>query len=178
MTWKIFKFNIAFVIFLLLFNACAGVSILKLNGTTLSPDVKTFSVMNFTDDAGNGTPNINVIFSEKLREYFIRNTRLSMTKSDGDLLFDGSIKSFELSPVAPAANPDGSQQAALQRLTITVNVNYTNKFDENTSFENRDFSFFYDFSSDKTINEVEKEALDIIFGQLSIDVFNATVATW
>jgi hypothetical protein len=178
MTSKIIKRNFALFAVMLLLNACAGASVFKFNGATLSPDVKTFSVLNFSDDAGNGTPNINVIFTEKLREYFIRNTRLTMTKTDGDLIFEGSIKSFELAPLAPAASPTGAQQAALQRLTITVNVSYTNKSDENTSFENRDFSFFYDFPADRNLNEVERQALDIIFDQLALDIFNASVATW
>ena len=175
MIWK--KCNY-FVLFVFLLTSCSGAQIFKLNGATLSPDVKTFTVLNFGNDAGNGPPNMNIQFTEKLREYFIRNTRLTMVKVDGDLMFEGYIKSFTLAPIAPAANPDGSQQAALQRLTITVTVDYSNKLDDSFDFENKDFSFYFDFSADKAVNQIETEALEAIFGQLVIDIFNGSVANW
>lgn len=145
------------------------------NGGTVPAEAETLSVQTFFDDVGAGPPNLNVTMSEKLRDYFQRNTRLALVPQEGDLQFEGSIVGYDVAPVAPTG--DENQQAALQRLTITVKVQYYNVFDENTNFD-KNFSFFSDFGATENLTDVEDRLIDEILDQIVIDIFNASVANW
>jgi hypothetical protein len=148
--------------------------------------IKTMSMETFYADVAAGPANLGLRFTEDLREYFMRNTRLALVKDNGDLAFSGTINKYEVSPVAPTAGTvsqpgqDGTQFAQLagqQRLTITVKVNYVNTKDDTQSFE-QEFSFFQDFAQGRNLSEVEQELIRTIFDQLILDIFNKTIANW
>jgi hypothetical protein len=70
------------------------------------------------------------------------------------------------------------QRAAQNRLTISVNVRFTNKNKETDDFEKK-FSFFFDYSgTDQLIGSKLTEALDAIFERITQDVFNESLAKW
>ena len=63
--------------------------------------------------------------TKKTREYFQRNSSLSLVNREGDLNLEGSITQYNLSPVAPVGS-QGVERAAQTRLTIGVKVKFTN----------------------------------------------------
>ena len=67
--------------------------------------------------------------------------------------------------------------AAQNRLTISVNINYTNFKKEEDTFERR-FSFFFDFPAEQQLISIKNEAHEIIFERLTQDIFNASLAKW
>lgn len=158
----------------LLLSGCGGMKF-TFNGGTVPPEAETLSVSTFFDDVGAGPPNLNITATEKLRDYFQRNTRLALVSQEGDLQFSGSITGYEVAPAAPTA--EENQQAALQRLTITVQVQYFNAFDEDTNFD-KSFSFFSDFGANENLTDVEDRLIEEILDQIVIDIFNASVANW
>lgn len=100
-------------------------------------------------------------------------TNLALMKQNGDLQFEGSIIDYNVAPVAIQSG----DQAALNRLTVTVKVKYSNKFDISKNFE-QSFSRFSDFEASKTISSVEAQLLSEINRQLTEDIFNKAFNNW
>ncbi len=67
--------------------------------------------------------------------------------------------------------------AALNRMTVTVNVKYINKFDATKNFEQA-FTRFTDYSSTANLSSVEDGLLDEVNRQLIEDIFNKAFNNW
>lgn len=148
--------------------------------------IQTISISNFPDESASdpqsigGPSNMSQLFSEKLRDYFQRNTQLRLVPSNGDLHIDGEIKSYRNNPQAiTSADREGQgDEAGLMRLTISIRVNYENTIDETVNFD-KEFSFFGDYDPRQTTLPAEEPRLiDLIFEQIVFDIFNQSVATW
>jgi hypothetical protein len=87
------------------------------------------------------------------------------------------ITSFKFDPVATGANSEESI-GSIQRLTIDVEVDYVNNFDEEKSFKKKKFSQFADASADADIDAEEARLVEEVFDKLVDDIINATIADW
>ena len=145
----------------------------SLSGATIPIEAKTVSVAFFTNNTTLGSPSISQKFTEKLRDVVSTQTNLSLMKQNGDLKFEGSIIDYNIPPVAIQSN----DQAASNRLTITVSVKYSNKFDETKSFE-QNFTRFADFKASEAISTQEDALLTEINRQLTEDIFNKAFNNW
>ncbi len=145
----------------------------SLNGATIPIEAKTISVSFFANQTTLGSPSISQKFTEKLRDVVSTQTNLSLMKQSGDLQFDGSIIDYNVAPISIQSN----DQAATNRLTITVSVKYSNKFDESKSFE-QNFSRFSDFPANTAISAQEDALLNEINRQLTEDIFNKAFNNW
>ena len=157
----------------LFFSSCG---IYSFTGASVSPDTKTISILNFDDRSASGPTFLAQAFSEKAREYFQRNSSLSLVNRDGDLNLEGSITQYNLSPVAPVGN-QGLERAAQTRLTIAVKVRFTNTKNKEQNFE-QSFSFYQDFDQGKSFASVERDLIETISEQLILDIFNKSLANW
>lgn len=164
---------------LLFLSGCAAAPSLSFQGTNLDPRVQTMNIDNFDVEIANGPANLGLNFTERLREYFQRNTRLGLVSSNGHLSFSGTLTKYEVTPVAPSGQQTGDLQllASRQRLTIAVKVNYTNSFDESQDFD-QEFAFFADFDQNQTLIQVEQTLIPTILNQIILDIFNKSVANW
>jgi hypothetical protein len=142
-------------------------------GISIPPEAKTISVAFFQNNAAMASPSESQKFTEKMRDMVSSQTNLALTKQNGDLQFEGAIVDYSVAPVAVQS----TDQAALNRLTVTINVKYTNSIDQSKSF-NQNFVRFYDYSSSKTLSAIESEALDEINRQISEDVFQKAFNNW
>lgn len=158
---------------ILLSSILSSCGIYSFSGTSLSPDIKSVTIVNFTMAAAGGPANLPLKFNEKLKEYYQRNTNLTLLPSNGDLQLEGTISTYEVTAVAPTS----ADQAALSRLTIIVDVKYTNNKDEEKNFD-RSFSFYSSFPQNQTLNQNETRMITEIFDQIVQDIFNATAADW
>jgi hypothetical protein len=120
-----------------------------------------------------GPPNIGINFTEKLRDYYQRNTSLSIINKEADLVVTGNIIRYEALPVATTSN----DRSAQTRLTIAVEVDFVNNVEDKKNFT-QTFSFYQDFPQDQTLSQAEAEKVDAILEQIVIDIFNKTVADW
>ena len=143
------------------------------SGTTLSPDIKSVSITNFTMGAAGGPANLPLKFNESLKEYYQRNTSLKLLPSNGDMQLEGSISGYEVTPVAPTSQ----DQAAFNRLTITIQVRFTNNKDETKNFD-QSFSFFKDFPQSQNLSQNETRLVGQIFDQIVQDIFNKSAGDW
>lgn len=118
-------------------------------------------------------PILSQTLTEGLKDYFNSQTNLDQVSKNGDLIFEGSITNYSVSPVAI----QGNQTAALNRLTIKINVKFTNNKDHSQDFDTS-FSEFEDYESSKRISDVEEELITQIVQKLTEDIFNKSVANW
>ena len=158
---------------LLLTGVIESCKIYSFTGTTLSSDLKTITIQNFVMNTAGGPSNLILTFTEKLKEYYQRNTNLKIKPNDADLLLEGSIIGYELTPVSATA----SDKAALNRLTIRVEIRFVNTKNEDESFE-KEFFFYQDFPQEQTLTQVEGTLVPKILDQLVLNIFNDTAAQW
>ena len=142
-------------------------------GANISPEVKTFSVYYFPNRARLVNPSLSQLFTEALREKLQRQTSLNEMAENGDLIFEGQITGYDVRPMSIQKE----DMAALNRLTVTVNVKYTNIKDTEQNVE-RSFSAFEDFDSTSSLSDVEDGLVPEIINKLTEDIFNATLANW
>lgn len=118
-------------------------------------------------------PGLDRDFTLALQDLILNQTSLDLVNSDGDLLYEGEIVEYRVSPMTATAE----QRAAQNRLTIAVNVRFFNKTKEDVDFETR-FSFFYDYDANSQLSSVRDEAHLAIFERITQDIFNASLADW
>lgn len=146
----------------------------SLNGATIPIEAKTISVAFFANNTTLGSPSLSQKFTEKLRDVVSTQTNLALMKQNGDLQFEGTISDYNVAPVAIQSTAD---QAALNRLTVTVNVKYSNKFDITKNFE-QSFTRFADFPTSTSLSAQESDLLISINKQLTEDIFNKAFNNW
>lgn len=142
-------------------------------GANISPSVKTFSVYYFPNRAPLINPTLSQSFTEALREKLQRQTPLNELVENGDLIFEGQITGYEVRPMSIQKD----DLAALNRLTITISVKYTNNIDPDQSLE-QTFSAYEDFDSTSSLSDVEDGLVPEIITKITEDIFNATLANW
>jgi hypothetical protein len=136
-------------------------------------NAKTFQVNYFTNNAEIVEVGIERIFTQKLQSTILNQTNLDLVTSGGDLIYEGEIVEYRIAPMSANA----AQQSSQNRMTITVNVRYSNKNTEDDNFERR-FSFYHDYDANKLPSEVLNDALEGIYGRITQDIFNESLAKW
>ena len=166
----------------LLFVLClSGCGVYSFVGTSIDyNEIKTLSIANFINEIGSGPPNMAQNFSEGLKDYFQRRTKLELIQRQGDLQFEGSISDYRVSPQAISSSGSSTRAdgTGLMRLTIVVQVIFTNTVKEDDSFQ-RAFTFYADYDpASTTLNAVEDDLVEEIFEAIYFDIFQAAVAKW
>ena len=96
-------------------------------------DAKTIQIDFFPNQAPLVEPSLSQRFTQDLQDLFTRQTNLTLVRAGGDLRFEGEIIDYRITPMS-ATSSQGSQTAAQNRLTIVVNVRYTNRLEEKDDF--------------------------------------------
>jgi len=151
----------------------SGCGVYSFTGASISPETKTISIDRFPNNALTVEPTLSQKFTDDLRDKFINETTLIMVNSGGDLHIEGAITGYRTSPVAIQAN----ETAALNRLTIKVDVTFVNTLDDSKSFKSS-FSRYQDYSSTQNLNEVQDGLIIIINNMLIQDIFEKAVVNW
>ena len=142
-------------------------------------DAKTFQVnyfQNYATQSPGSTfePGVYRDFSLALQDRILNQTSLDLvTSGNPDLLYEGEITEYKISPMSATAN----QTAAQNRLSMRVKVRFYNRLKEDAAFD-QSFSFFYDYPADTQLASIKSEAHEIIFERLTQDIFNASLADW
>lgn len=146
----------------------------RLNGASIDyTRVKTINIDDFQNLAPTVYPPLAQRFSEDLKHRFETRTRLSQVSGQGDLNIEGEITGYDLTAEAVQENA----LAAKTKLTITINVRFTNLVDEEESFE-RQFTSFETFDSSLMLTDVQDELVARMTEDLINQIFNATVENW
>lgn len=143
------------------------------SGASIPLDAKTVSVPYFPNNAPMVAPSLSATLTEQLQDKFARQTKLQLVDVGGDLAFEGEITNYTSTPSSVTA----SEVAAMNRLTITVKVKFTNIFEPQNNY-NKSFSAFAEYDATSLLQDVQDGLITEICEQLVQDIFNAAVANW
>jgi len=160
---------------LLLGGSCG---VYSFNGTNIDPTVKTFSIQTFQNTAPNAPAYLSQRFTEDIKDYFQRNTTLKLVPRDGDLQFDGTVSAYDFAPAA-IQQTGNVPIAGANRLTIQVQLRFTNTKDSKQDFE-QTFQSQRDFAATQDIAAVNNDLTSVreITRNIITDMFNKSVANW
>ena len=153
-----------------LLNSCG---IYTFSGASIPAEAKTVSVQYFPNNAQLVNPLLSTALTNALNDMFVNQTTLQSVAQNGDLALEGEITGYTTNPIAIT----GNQTAAMNRLTVTVNVRFTNKYDETKNFEQR-FSQYQDYPSGQDLSSVQDVLVETIVEDLCQDIFNKAVVNW
>lgn len=136
-------------------------------------DAKTISVSNFPNYSELFQPNLSLTFTEAVRDIFVQQTRLELVSREGDLQLEGEITDYKVDPV----NAQADATVAQNRLTITVQVRFTNTLDEAKNYDRR-FSRYRDYDASQNLADVEEALIAEINQELAENILNAAIANW
>ena len=147
-------------------------------GASIPDGTTSFQVNFFENDAGNTMgsifePGLDRDFTQALQNILQNQTNLELVTSNGDLVYEGEITEYRVSPMTATSDLRASQN----RLSVSVNVRYFNFKNNEDDFERR-FSFYFDFPAESQLINVKSEAHDVIFERITQDIFNASLAKW
>ena len=162
---------LALIAALPLLHSCG---IYSFTGTSIQPDVKTVTVNYFEYLAPKVNPSLSNMLTEAMQEKFIKLTKLELVDIDGDLEIIGAVTGYDVKATAITAN----EQAAQNRLTVTVKIEFVNRKYPEESQQNKSFSAYQDFDATLSLDAVESTLCEDIVEQLCEDIFNGTVANW
>ena len=152
---------------------CHSCGIYSFSGASIPAEAKTVSVAYFPNHAQLVNPLLSNNLTNALRDAMTNQTTLDMVETGGDIAFEGEITDYKTTPVAITSG----QTAAMNRLTVTVNVRFSNRLDESKDFE-QSFSRYEDYPSDQDLNSVQESLTATIVDQLVEDIFNKALVNW
>ena len=171
---KIKNFGLSLV-FLAILQNCG---IYSFTGASIPPGVSTFQVNFFENKAGNRPgstvePGLDNDFTIALQDIIINQTNLNLVSKDGELIYEGEITEYSVTPMSATAQITAAQN----RLKMTVNFRFLNTKKDEDDFE-KSYSFFYDFPAELQVYDVINAAHKEIFDRITQDIFNDTLAKW
>lgn len=163
-----------YIIFLLTVTLLSGCGIYSFSGIAIGPEIKTFEVRPFTNEAAIVIPNLDRELTTALQDYILNQTNLDLTTRNGDIVYEGEIINYYIAPNTATAN----QTAAENRLTIVARMRYTDTKDSQNDIE-KNFNFFFDFAGSNLLTGSQQdEAHQVIIERLTQDMVTETLARW
>lgn len=145
-----------------------------LNGAPIDYNVyKTIRISNFPIRAALVYPPLEQTFENELINYVTRNTRLQTVDGNSDLVLEGEITQYYLTPQAVTEDAYASKT----RLTIGVRVKYSDNKAEGKDVD-QTFTAYRDFNSDQMLNDVQDKLCQEIAEELVQLIYNATLGNW
>jgi hypothetical protein len=166
---KITKYITLFIVA----SLCISCGFYSLSGANTG-EAKTFQVNYFQNNAILIEPGLDRDFTIALQDLILNQTNLELVTSNGDLVYEGEITEYRISPTTATSN----NTAAQNKVTMTVKVSFINKTKEENNFD-KSFSFFYNFDGNAQLSGSTKvTAFEELFDRITQDIFNASLADW
>lgn len=142
-------------------------------GISIPPDVNTYYVELFENQAPAAVPTLPRDFTELLKDEIRRESRLQYSDVDPDIEFSGAITGFRVTAEAPKAD----EQIGFNKLTITVQVNFISNKDEKANWKQQ-FSFEDFFGANENLLDVQDGLIQNINNELVDRIFNRAFTNW
>ena len=157
-----------------LFSLLSGCKVTySFSGTSIQADVKTICIEPVVNKATKVNPSLANQLTEELNDKYRKLTRLEQVNEEGDLNLLVTIDSYDVRATAVTAD----EVAAMNRLTVTCSVVFTNLLHEEDNLQ-QSFAAYEDYDSNNSLDMVENQLCETIVKKLVDDIFNATVAQW
>jgi outer membrane lipopolysaccharide assembly protein LptE/RlpB len=165
--------NHKYILFLLLAICLAACGVYTFNDVSIPADVKTVRVNYLENRARYVNPQLSPQLTDKLRQKINNQTRLTPTQSE-DAHYD--ISGY-VSDYSVTTSGISNQQAATNRLTVTIHIVFQNRLDQTKNFE-ADVSRNFDFSASLSLNQAEAQLGEAIVRNMTDEIFNRIFSTW
>ncbi|WP_407401356.1 LptE family protein [Chryseobacterium sp.] len=168
--------------YFLILMICAGSlhSCYSFTGSSLT-DEKTIQINEFPNTAPLVNPALAQQFSTSIQNRFLQRTTLKGTKENPDILIEGEIVDYTITPTTISSNTQQTSAGIIQesqnKLTITVKVHYENKLHPDVSFD-RTYSDEAVFNSSLSQSDIEVSQVKIATDRIINKIFNDIVANW
>lgn len=172
--FSIFTIGLITAVSLCFTSSCGYKVTYNLSGGSIPPEAKTFSVAYFPNNAPMVAPTLSNVLTEGLRDKFSRQTRLQQVEEGGDFAFEGEITNY----TSTTASVSSGDYALMNRLTITVKVNFQNAVDQTTSFNAKTFSSYADYDASQLLVDVQDQLIEEIVEDLVNDIYMAAAGNW
>ena len=162
--------KILYIPLLLITSSCGFYTF---SGASISPEIKNIKISYFINEAENFKANLDRDITQKLTDFIIEQTDLSVNNDNYEIEINGKIISYDITPISISSNDFANQN----RLSISVSIDFKNYINEKENY-NQKFTRYVDYKSDQNIEEIESELNDQIIEEICIDIFNKTFVNW
>lgn len=146
----------------------------KFNGANIDySKTRSVSIADFPNNAAMVNPALSNDLSDGIRDLFQRQTRLQILRKGGDLEIEGEIIGYDLMAMSISAD----SYSAETKLTIRVQVRFTNNINPEESFE-KTYTAYQTFDSSRMLSDVQDELCATMITELAESIYNDTVAKW
>jgi hypothetical protein len=139
---------------------------------SIPAEVKTVRITPIDNKARYLDPQLSPRLTERLRNKIIGQTRLTLTNNqDAHYQISGKVTENNITTAGIS-----NQQAATNRLTISVHITFLNTL--TTKTEEYDVSRNFDFSANLTRQQAESQLSEEILRNLTDEIFNRIFSNW
>lgn len=140
---------------------------------SIPPEVKTARVNYIENRASYVNPQLSPQLTDRLRQKINNQTRLTQIQGDNaDYEISAEIRGYSVS-----TSGISNQQAATNRLTISVHIVFQNRLDSKANFE-ADVSRSFDFNANQSLQDAENQQSEDILKNLTDEIFNRLFSNW
>jgi hypothetical protein len=140
---------------------------------SIPPEVKTVRVNYFPNKARYVNPQLSQQLTERLRLKINNQTRLTNVQTpDAHYDISGWISDYSVTTSGVS-----NQEAAINRLTVTIHLILKDRIDEKRNIE-ADVSRNFDFSASLSLNQAEAQLGDVIVRNMVDEMFNRIFSNW
>lgn len=164
--------NILLLLFFsgLLLSSC---KIYKFKDVSIPAEVKTCRISYIENKARFQNPQLSPQMTEKLRQKINNQTRLTLVPGEeADYDIRCEITGYDVTTAGIS-----QQQAATNRLIVTVNVVFRNRLDEKKNFE-APVSRNFDFSANLSLDQAQAQLTSTIIQNMVDEIFNRIFSNW
>ena len=157
---------------------CIGIviaftSCYSFKNVSIPPEVKTARINYIENRASYVNPQLSPQLTDRLRQKVNNQTRLTLVTTDeADYDIYAEIRNYLVTTAGIS-----EQQAATNRLQITVHIVFKNRLDEKANFE-ADITRNFDFNAGQSLQQAEAQQSDEILKNLSDEIFNRIFSNW
>jgi hypothetical protein len=166
------------LIFALWFAACLqSCKIYSFKDVSIPAEVKTIHINYLENKARILNPQLSPQLTDALKTKINNQTRLTQVPTDdADYDISGYVSDYNVTTSGVS-----SQQAATNRLTVTVHIILKNKYSDKKigtpDFE-ADVSRNFDFSANLTLSDAETQLMPSILSNTTDEIFNRIFSNW
>jgi len=140
----------------------------------IDPDIKTVKVNYIENKARYKNPQLSPQLSDRLRQKINNQTRLTQVQGDdANLEISGTITAYDAGITSGISN----QQAATNRLNISVSISIKNRLDDKKSREET-VTRNFDYAATLSLDQAEAQLNSTIIQNLTDEIFNRIFSNW
>ncbi len=164
--------RLSFLNIFLIITTLSSCGIYSFKDVSIDPAIKTIKIGFIENRARIVNPQLSPLLTDKIQQKINQQTKLTRTNNDdAHLIISGYISDYSVSTAGIS-----SQQAASNRLTVSVHLTLINNI-ENKTIE-FDVSRGFDFSANLSIEQAQSGLQDEILRNLTDEIFNKIFSNW